>query len=310
MKKFLFLIYICLFGLIQNSFAYDYELGIACIFKDSTAILKEWIEYHRMVGVDHFWLYNNYNTDNSIEILKPYIEEGLVELCNWPPIEEFEKQKNKQKFRVHNHETANINAIKRALGKAKWVAFIDIDEFLLPMKEATVTECLEKHFSKAYAVYIHWRNFGTSGMTLSKEESWISNLTKASSRFHSYNLYGKTIVRPEYISLNSPHISSNVHIFPIIKKENYFNGNAKKLTIENPYSVKYIRINHYILGDENYFHNIRLKREQDHKKEWQHYHDFLMKQNYDIIKFIYKYHRDKYEKFWKKLEHNKFLKRN
>ncbi len=57
-----------------------YELGIASQFRDEAPYLKEWVEYHRMVGVDHFWLYNNSSIDNWEEVLQPYIDEGLVEV--------------------------------------------------------------------------------------------------------------------------------------------------------------------------------------------------------------------------------------
>ncbi len=86
MSRFLSILCFWLICLTQNSFAYDYELGAACIFKDCASLLKEWIEYHRMVGVEHFWLYNNSSTDNYAEILKPYIKEGIIELFDWAPI--------------------------------------------------------------------------------------------------------------------------------------------------------------------------------------------------------------------------------
>src|SRR4051812_43400023 len=61
-----------------------YKLVACAIFQNETFFLREWIEYHRIVGVEHFYLYNNLSTDNYLEILQPYIAEGIVELFDWP----------------------------------------------------------------------------------------------------------------------------------------------------------------------------------------------------------------------------------
>ena len=36
-----------------------YHIGICSIFKNEAPFLKEFIVYHKMIGVDHFYLYNN-----------------------------------------------------------------------------------------------------------------------------------------------------------------------------------------------------------------------------------------------------------
>ena len=38
----------------------------------------EWIEFHRLVGVERFFLYDNGSTDDHREVLAPYVEEGIV----------------------------------------------------------------------------------------------------------------------------------------------------------------------------------------------------------------------------------------
>ena len=59
-------------------------MGIATMFYNEAPYLKEWIEYHRLAGVDHFWMYNNNSTDHWQEVLQPYIAEKLVEVIDWP----------------------------------------------------------------------------------------------------------------------------------------------------------------------------------------------------------------------------------
>ena len=61
-----------------------YNLVICAIFKNEARYLKEWVEYHRMVGVEHFYLYNNDSTDNYKEELKYYLDNNIVTLTDVP----------------------------------------------------------------------------------------------------------------------------------------------------------------------------------------------------------------------------------
>ena len=42
-----------------------YDLSVCAIFKDEASYLKEWIEYHKLVGVQHFYLYENENESDD-----------------------------------------------------------------------------------------------------------------------------------------------------------------------------------------------------------------------------------------------------
>ena len=55
------------------------EIAIGAIMKDEGPYLKEWLDFHILVGIKKFFLYDNESTDNTTEILKPYIERGIVE---------------------------------------------------------------------------------------------------------------------------------------------------------------------------------------------------------------------------------------
>ncbi len=40
------------------------KISIISLFRDEAPYLKEWIEFHRLIGVDQFHLVNNNSTDN------------------------------------------------------------------------------------------------------------------------------------------------------------------------------------------------------------------------------------------------------
>ena len=55
-------------------------LSIGAVFKDERDYLQEWIDFHRRVGVEHFFLYDNESSDTPEEVLTPYVDDGLVTL--------------------------------------------------------------------------------------------------------------------------------------------------------------------------------------------------------------------------------------
>ena len=44
---------------VDDSIERKYNVAICAIFKNEEPYIKEWIEFHKIVGVDHFYLYNN-----------------------------------------------------------------------------------------------------------------------------------------------------------------------------------------------------------------------------------------------------------
>ena len=57
-------------------------LSMVAIFQNEDRFLKEWIEFHRLMGVEHFYLFNHLSTDHFMDILNPYINMKIVELEN------------------------------------------------------------------------------------------------------------------------------------------------------------------------------------------------------------------------------------
>ncbi len=127
-----------------------YNISVCAIFKNEGTSFKEWIEYHKLIGVEHFYLYNNNSTDDFEEILEPYIKEGLVELIHWniPPPSQF---------------SAYENAFVKFKNESQWITYIDLDEFICPYYETSLQDWIKKY--KNYpSVVVYWKMFGTSGL--------------------------------------------------------------------------------------------------------------------------------------------------
>ena len=53
-----------------------HRVALCLIFKNEAPFLKEWLDYHLALGVDHFYLYNNNSDDDFREVLRPYATGG------------------------------------------------------------------------------------------------------------------------------------------------------------------------------------------------------------------------------------------
>ena len=127
----------------------QYRVAICAIFKNEAPYLREWIEFHKIVGVDHFYMYNNNSTDHFEEVLKPYVESGDVTLIPWP-YDQAQMQCYKDCVKRFRHET-------------KWLGFIDLDEFVVPKSTDDIYTFLRPFERSRGSVAIYWRLFGSSG---------------------------------------------------------------------------------------------------------------------------------------------------
>lgn len=231
-----------------------YTLSVCAIFKNEAPYLKEWIEYHKLVGVDHFYLYNNGSEDNFQEILRPYIEASEVTLIDWPDRNK-DKWDNKIWAWVYSTQApAYEHAFKLAKNTSKWIAAIDIDEFIVPLKADRITQVLEKYEKHFPGIEIFWSIYGTSGLDeIPAGSLMIELLHKKAFSSSLLNQSYKTILRPDQFESFPwpPH------------RCNFIDGRQSYST-----DRKEIVINHYVNKCKRYFysHKIRNKEHMENVK--------------------------------------------
>lgn len=230
---------------------YKYDLAITAIFRDDAPYLKEWIEFHRVVGVEHFYMINNLSVDNYLEVLQPYIDKGVVDLIEWPY--EHDKISCWNVIQCQAYEYV-IDLVK---GKVKWLALIDTDEFLFPVKKDNLLNVLSK-YEKFGGLAVNWQVYGTSFVPkVSESELMIEMLTLRAPVEAEVNRHVKSIVRPEYVArCDNPHY---VHY-----KKGRYQVNSDREKFYGPFSpyiqINAVRINHYTVRDEYYLHHYKLPR--------------------------------------------------
>ena len=60
-------------------------LSLATMIKNQRQWLREWLEFNLMMGIEHIIIYDNVSTDQPLEILQPYIDQGVITYIPWPP---------------------------------------------------------------------------------------------------------------------------------------------------------------------------------------------------------------------------------
>jgi hypothetical protein len=126
----------------------DTYLSVCAIFRDEAPYLREWIEFHRLVGVERFFLYNNRSADAHEQVLAPYLDDGSVELRDWPVFP--------------GQIAAYDNCLETHRNDTRWIAFIDTDEFLFSPTDKTLLETLAE-FERWPGVGVNRLRFGASG---------------------------------------------------------------------------------------------------------------------------------------------------
>jgi len=140
------------------------RLAIATIFKHENAYLREWIEFHHMVGFDHFFLYDNDGSEESRALLQGYEEAGLVTRHPWTHLDGT-RHDSVTRFggRDKNH-MAFGHAATHHRNDCEWLMKVDIDEFVMPTEEESVLATVDGYDrNKIKGLQLPRINFGDGG---------------------------------------------------------------------------------------------------------------------------------------------------
>ncbi len=233
--------FLCI-GMLQGK--YVYELAICAIFRNEARFMREWIEFHKLVGVEHFYLYNNGSTDHYKEVLQPYIRAGDVDLYAW-----HKENRKDQPWRSIQCAAYN-DCLTRTRGTLKWLAFIDLDEYLFPTEQLSLKDFL-RDYKEFAGVCVNWLMFGTSNVfRISHNDLRMRKLVmRAQNPWAS----GKVIVRPKRIErmISAHYAQCKDGFFQVIETK----ARRDRGTLFGD-PVNKIRVNHYWSGDyTNFLYN-------------------------------------------------------
>lgn len=233
--------------------AKKYELAICAIFQNDAPYLKEWIEFHKIQGVKHFYLYNNRSEDKYLAVLLPYIYSREVTLVQWDKTYDHANGQAWTDVQCGAYE----DCIQKFGLESNWLAILDTDEFLYCPDGKKLTKFL-KQYEKYAGVCVNWLMFGTSHVyDIPKKRLMIEVLTRCAEQTNMANFHVKSIVRPELVSR-----CKNQHYCHYKLGGYALDANFRR--VDGAYTqtvlLDKIRINHYWSRTEKFLNEYKIPR--------------------------------------------------
>lgn len=208
-------------------------LAVCAIFRDEARYLAEWVAFHRIQGVERFYLYDNLSSDDWRSELAPEIAAGIVEVTHWPP--------------EPGQMSAYDDCLRRHRGDTRWIAMIDVDEFLFSPTGASLPEILRR-FDTHPGVVVNRRFFGTNGHRHPPDGLVTESYPMRSRDDDPSNVLVKSIVYPR-MTLNA----LGAHHFRFRGNPVDEDGVPAPRNTREPATADLLRINHYYAKSEEEF---------------------------------------------------------
>jgi len=254
----------------------EYYLSVVACFINEADYMKEWIDFHLLMGVNHFYLYDtgigtkympdNHHKyvkkyvkrngfpmvaekmpdgrytlllDNPLEILQPYIDQGLVTYHSREIFDQID---------IYNHAF-------RTYGSSNvWMAFIDLDEFLHPADKNLDLKKILKTYEKYPSIAVHSLFFGSSGEENKSSTPLVERFTYRANdncEIKGYNDLTKVIAQPSFIKK-----FKNAHSCKLIgglKGVNTHREIVPPKALLRPIYHDVLRVNHYHIKSKEEF---------------------------------------------------------
>ena len=172
-------------------------IAIVLIVRNEARHIAEWARFHHDAGVAQFIVYDNACSDGTIEVLRASLPVAALTVIPWA----------QPRFRtimgreIHNQVLAYAHALMNFGPLFRWMAFIDVDEFLVPVAANSIPQAMEGLDAAAH-VSLPWQMFGRGGHDTPPEGGVVANyLQRAADPFalrHGLNF--KCLVDPARVT--------------------------------------------------------------------------------------------------------------
>ncbi len=207
------------------------RLAIVCIVKNEADYLEEWLCFHFALGVDHVFLYDNGSTDGTFELLERYANHGLVTIVDWP---------------LPGGQLGAYNHALRFFGPSvDWLAFVDVDEFIVPVSDDDIPSILSR-YPEAADLRMPRAEFGFSGHRTQPDGLVIEAYTQIANtdgRDAEKGPRVKTALQPSGISSVDIHSATVADRLP--QRSDGATIEAPRETVMPTELMDVVQVNHY-----------------------------------------------------------------
>lgn len=217
-----------------------YFFSVGAMFKNESHCIKEWIEHYLNQGAEHFYLVNDSSTDNTVEIIQPYIERGLITLyeSNLPV------QLGRQRDTYNKYILPHLNN-----KDTKWLLICDLDEYAWSPVYKTLTQFLSQYVYSLSQVQIRPTIFGSNNLE-KQPKSLVQGFTKRTPQAPSEN------VGTYKYFVNSDFKFTSLNVHHATPEDPQFLSREHFILI----SGDYIRLNHYICQSKELWIKVKCSR--------------------------------------------------
>lgn len=165
----------------------QFYLAACCILKDEDPFIMEWLTYHSLIGVEHFFIYDNESANPLAKnpVINKFASQGKLRVLNTPG--------KTMQHPAYTHCLENFGHL------AKWIAFIDLDEFICPDEGKDIRPLLAAYEDYA-ALGLSWKCFSSGGHLSRPAGLVIKNYQERFLKYTLANLHIKSIVQPAKVS--------------------------------------------------------------------------------------------------------------
>jgi hypothetical protein len=171
-------------------------IALCAIFKNEKHFLLEWIAFHKLIGVDHFVLFDNASTDGGNLLIRNSGFSRDVTLIDWAD---------------HPGQiTAYRHYINHHARRFTWSGFIDIDEFIHPLGTSSLSNLLDHPMYTGFsAILLNWLIFGPSDHDRRPADLVMESYVRRLPVNDPGNRHVKSLVRSAHLQ----GVGSTPHIF-------------------------------------------------------------------------------------------------
>jgi hypothetical protein len=221
------------------------RVGICSIQRNRGPWIREWILFHHLVGVRYFYIGLHKTTDDSIKVLEKLSKYINIKIFSVADTTYHAPQQDFYQY-----------TLDRFQHEVDWLAFIDGDEFLFPVKVDSLQEALKNFTNQSHsALGVYWRCFGSSEHIKEPQGLIVENFKYRAPDDFPPNRHIKSIVHTKHargmLVLGVHHFETPAGTFDEVGRS------ISGAHSEHESSSEFLRINHYVCQSLEYFYKIK-----------------------------------------------------
>jgi hypothetical protein len=189
-------------------------LAVVTLVHNEGRYLREWIEFHLLMGVQLFIIFDDNSTDNTPSIVTPYIQSHVVLLVHAKDsfYECAHRNPHRSSHLQADCQRAAFNyARSQLIGRTAWMGNFDVDEFIYtPENAPPLQDILENAYKDYDRISVTGLVFGSNNHSRPTKQPVIEAFTRCARMDpaldqNGYRFGHKELYRPERV------FSSDIH---------------------------------------------------------------------------------------------------